>query len=80
MYNCESDGLAVPTRSMIYDKRWTKAANACRVLDKYTKREVEIMSAQSDSYTDLEKDKLMYYSNRYNANGEVVVPYGQWTS
>lgn len=44
---------------------------------KYTKREVEIMLAQNDSYTDLEKDKLMYYFNCYNANGEVVVPYGQ---
>lgn len=44
---------------------------------KYTKREVEIMLAQSSSYTDLEKDKLMYYFNCYNANGEVVVPYGQ---
>ncbi len=44
---------------------------------KYTKREVEIMLAQSNSYTDLEKDKLIYYFNCYNANGEVVVPYGQ---
>lgn len=44
---------------------------------KYTKREVEIMLAQNDSYTDLEKDKLMYYFNCYNANGEVVVPYRQ---
>lgn len=44
---------------------------------KYTKREVEIMLAQSDSYTDLEKDKLLYYFNCYNENDEVAVPYGQ---
>lgn len=44
---------------------------------KYTKREVEIMLAESDSYTDLEKDKLLYYFNCYNENDEVAVPYGQ---
>ncbi len=44
---------------------------------KYTKREVEIMLAESDSYTDLEKDKLMYYFNCYNENDEVAVPYGR---
>lgn len=42
---------------------------------KYTKREVEIMLAQSNSYTDLEKDKLMYYFNCYNENGEVTELY-----
>jgi hypothetical protein len=44
---------------------------------KYTKREVEIMLTESDSYTDLEKDKLMYYFNCYNENDEVAVPYGR---
>lgn len=44
---------------------------------KYTKREVEIMLAQNNRYTDLEKDKLMYYFNCYNENDEVAVPYGR---
>lgn len=44
---------------------------------KYTKREVEIFLAESDRYTELEKDKLMYYFNCYNENDEVAVPYGR---
>lgn len=42
---------------------------------KYTKREVEIMLASDRACTPLEKDKLQYYFNCYNENGEVVHPY-----
>lgn len=52
---------------MALAERWTH---------KYTKREVEIMLAGNDTYTPLEKDKLLYYFNCYNECNEVAVPYG----
>lgn len=52
---------------MALAERWTH---------KYTKREVEIMLVDNDTYTPLEKDKLLYYFNCYNEYNEVAVPYG----
>lgn len=53
---------------MALAERWTH---------KYTKREVEIMLAGNDTYTPLEKDKLLYYFNCYNECNEVAYPYGE---
>lgn len=53
---------------IIIARGWTK---------KYTKREVEIMLADNDTYTPLEKDKLQYYFNCYNECDEVAYPYGE---
>ncbi len=55
-------------RLMIIAKGWTK---------KYTKREVELILASNSKYSQIEKDKLLYYFNCYNENDEVTYPYGE---